>query len=515
LPLWRLQERTQTADFVDRASHLSRNIEAYRRSHEDTEVYRRPGDSVDDIYGKRSDSLEQLERELDQLQDNRRRISAEVDEVMRKYESDLPDTRAKRYEAMIPISPPSWMSREEKEHYTSLTDKEKLALIQSYESMMAEEQSDVQPMRFQILLSGIPEAKKAEIFSRLDNPVSLLGDNAKYMAWVKSLLKVPFKNHTSLPPIAGDSEAVNEYMASCTYSFEGEVYGHEKVKNEFLTMIGSWLKTGNSHQFGNVIGVTGPIGVGKTTLIKEGLSRAINRPFYFISLGGTSYSSFLQGHGYTYEGSTYGEIARGLIESKCMDPIFYFDELDKVASDGKGDEIIHALIHLTDPAQNDQFHDRYFAGIDLDVSKALFVFSYNDRDKVNPILRDRIHEIVLNDFSIEEKTDIALKYVLPKISKGMALELDTLVDFADGSIEHLVGLCEDTTGMRSLKLVLVRLLRILNLAEISDGELVLNIDRKLVSATAPYKVTKELVEELFNFCKREREHSVSNEMMYI
>ena len=97
----------------------------------------------------------------------------------------------------------------------------------------------------------------------------------------------------------------------------------------------------------------------------------------------------------------------------------------------------------------------------------------------------------------------------------MALELDTLVDFADGSIEHLVGLCEDTTGMRSLKLVLVRLLRILNLAEISDGELVLNINRELVSAAAPYKVTKELVEELFNFCKQEREHSVSNEMMYI
>ena len=505
LPLWRLQERERTADFVDRVSCLSRNIEACRR----------PGDSIDEMYGKPSDSLEQLERELDQLQDNRLRISAEVEEVVRKYESDLPDTRAERYEAMIPISPPSWMSREEKEHYTGLTDKEKLALNQSYESMTVEEQNEVQPMRFQILLSGIPEAKKAEIFSRLDNPVSLLGDNAKYMAWVKSLLKVPFKNHTPLPSIAADSEAVNEYMASCTYSFEEEVYGHEKVKNEFMTMIGSWLKTGKSHQFGNVIGVTGPIGVGKTTLIKEGLSRAINRPFYFISLGGTSYSSFLQGHGYTYEGSTYGEIARGLIDSKCMDPIFYFDELDKVASDGKGDEVIHALIHLTDPAQNDKFHDRYFAGIDLDVSKALFVFSYNDRDKVNPILRDRIHEIVLNDFSIDEKTDIALKYVLPKISKGMALELDTLVDFADGSIEHLVGLCEDTTGMRSLKLVLVRLLRILNLANISDGELVLNINRELVSAAAPYKVTKELVEELFNFCEQEREHSVSNEMMYI
>jgi ATP-dependent Lon protease len=198
-----------------------------------------------------------------------------------------------------------------------------------------------------------------------------------------------------------------------------------------------------------------------------------------------------------------------------MDPIFYFDELDKVATDGKGDEVIHALIHLTDPAQNDQFHDRYFAGLDLDVSKALFVFSYNDREKVNPILRDRIHEIALNDFSVDEKTDIARKYVLPKISKGMSLKLDTLVDFAEGSIEHLVGLCEDTTGMRSLKLVLVRLLRILNLAEISDGELVLNVDAKLVRGAAPYKVTKELIEELFNFCKQQKEHSTSSEMMYI
>ena len=105
LPLWRLQERERTADFVDRASRLNRNIEAYRRSSDDTEVYRRPGYSVDDMYGKPSDSLDQLEQKLDQLQTNRLRISAEVEEVMRKYESDLPDTRAKRYEAMIPISP--------------------------------------------------------------------------------------------------------------------------------------------------------------------------------------------------------------------------------------------------------------------------------------------------------------------------------------------------------------------------------------------------------------------------
>ena len=455
--------------------------------------------------------------ELEEASRHRKSVAEEIQEIMKKYDTASSRvTPERKQEPVAPISPPVWMSREEKEYYTNATNSERLALINSYETMMEQETSDTQPLRFQLLLSKVPDPKKAEIFTRLDAPVSILGENAKYMSWVRSLLKIPFGVHTPLPAIANDSEAVNEYMASCTQSFDGEVYGHDNVKNEFLTMIGSWLKTGNSHQFGNVIGVTGPIGVGKTTLIKEGLSRAINRPFYFISLGGTSYSSLLQGHGYTYEGSTYGEIARGLIDSGCMDPIFYFDELDKVSSDGKGDEVIHALIHLTDPAQNDQFHDRYFAGIDLDVSKALFVFSYNNRETVNPILRDRIHEIVLTDFSVEEKTDIACKYVLPKISKGMSIDLDSLVNFAEGSVEHLVSLCEGSTGMRSLKLVLVRLLRILNLAEISDGGLVLNVSSELVKGSAPFSISKDLLEELFNFCKKKEDAiTVSNEMMYI
>ena len=398
-----------------------------------------------------------------------------------------------------------------------MSDEDKLHLIDCYDAMKASDSAEVQPLRLQILQSNIPDKKKAEIFARLDSSIPGLGEGTKYMSWVNSLLTIPFGVHTALPCSSDSPEDVKKYMNECKELFDVEVYGHDKIKNEFLTVIGSWIKAGASHEHGNVIGVTGPIGVGKTTLIKEGLAKALKRPFYFISLGGTSYSAFLQGHGYTYEGSTFGEIVRGVVESGCMDPVFYFDELDKVATDGKGDEVIHALIHLTDPAQNDQFHDRYFAGIDIDVSKALFVFSYNHREKVNPILRDRIHEIVLEDFSLSEKTDIATKYVLPKISKGMSLQLDPLLNFAEGSIEHLVDLCEESTGMRTLKMVLVRMLRILNLADMSEGELVLNVDKKLVTGKAPYTVTKDLLEDLFKFCESNEEgkSSVSNNMMYM
>ena len=112
------------------------------------------------------------------------------------------------------------------------------------------------------------------------------------------------------------------------------------------------------------------MGNGKTTLVKEGIAKAINRPFAFIALGGASDSAFFDGHSYTYEGSHWGRIVDILIESKCMNPIIYFDELDKISESAKGDEIVHLLTHLTDPSQNALFQDNYFPGIHLNLSKA-------------------------------------------------------------------------------------------------------------------------------------------------
>ena len=412
-----------------------------------------------------------------------------------------------------------WMSRTEKKSFEGLSSELKKNIIAHYDTMIEQSEEDILPLRFQVLNSELPNNTKMEIFDKLENQ-PMLGDNSKYLNYVKSLLKIPINKFTPFPKsLISDPSAVTNYIEQCNESFKNEVYGHDIVKNEFLTMIGSWLKTGYSNEYGNVIGVSGPVGVGKTTLIKDGLAKALNRPFYFISLGGSSYSSFLNGHGYTYEGSTYGEIARGLIETKCMDPIFYFDELDKISTDSKGEEIVHTLIHLTDPAQNNQFHDRYFAGLGLDVSKSLFVFSYNDPNKVNPILRDRIHEILLDDFDIQQKTDIALTYILPKMCTTMEICIEDLLQFEDGVIQHLVELCEDNTGMRKLKLILVRMLRILNLAYITNGETVLNLDKNLlkVARGPPYIITTDIISHLFNFCQKDNntESSISNFMMYM
>ena len=136
---------------------------------------------------------------------------------------------------------------------------------------------------------------------------------------------------------------------------------------------------------GSVFSIVGPMGNGKTTLVKEGIAKMINRPFEFIILGGATDSCYLDGHSYTYEGSIPGKIVDIVKKAKCMNPVIYFDELDKVSETPKGEEIINLLIHLTDFSQNDHFIDKYYNNIPIDLSKALFIFSLNDLEKVNPI----------------------------------------------------------------------------------------------------------------------------------
>ena len=390
-----------------------------------------------------------------------------------------------------------WMDSTERDCFKTLSLEDKYVMMQSYTKMCLVEPENTYPLRMRVILSNIPDAKKLEIFNRLENHIPSFGEGPKYNAWVSSLLNIPFGKTTALPCRSDDSGAVNKFLTDARTLFDSEVYGHPKVKDEFISMLGSWIQAGGSCGQGNVIGVTGPVGVGKTTLAK-GLASVMGRPFYFISLGGSCYASMLNGHGYTYEGAMCGEIARALMDTKCMDPVFFFDELDKVSSNGRGEEIIHLLIHLTDPTQNHNFVDRYFAGYPLDISKALFVFSYNDKDKVNPILRDRIHEIYLKDFNKEEKIVIVNEYVLPKICIAMNVDIEKL-NFSPKAISHLVELCDKSTGIRLLKSILIRLIRIVVVAQMTEGKIIIGLDdnTNTTEFAENFKITPKIIDFVF------------------
>jgi ATP-dependent Lon protease len=207
-----------------------------------------------------------------------------------------------------------------------------------------------------------------------------------------------------------------------------------------------------------------------TSVIKEGIAKAMNKPFVFISLGGATDSSFLDGHSYTYEGSIYGRIMNGLITAKCMDPIIYFDELDKISKTHKGDEITNMLVHLTDPAQNSHFRDKYFHGIDIDLSRATMIFSFNDISNVNPILLDRITTVETKHLLPNQKIHIAKNYLCPVIFKDMGL-LENSIVFSDEIIGYMIEKYTCEGGVRKLKSLLYNIIREFNIANLTNDRI--------------------------------------------
>ena len=174
--------------------------------------------------------------------------------------------------------------------------------------------------------------------------------------------------------------------------------------------------------------------VAATTFAKRALASAIGRPFVFIALGGASDAAFLTGHSYTYEGAIAGRLAESLRECKVSDPVIFIDELDKISKGSKGDEIANVLIHLTDREQNSHFRDKYFHGIDIDLSRAIFVFSFNSAKDVNPILLDRINVINMKTPSVEEKITICKKHLIPRAFRAASCDGKHFVKFSDDCI---------------------------------------------------------------------------------
>jgi ATP-dependent Lon protease len=257
---------------------------------------------------------------------------------------------------------------------------------------------------------------------------------------------------------------VNDAMVSINTNLDNAIHGHNNAKRQIERIIGEWM---NGEQTGYCFGFEGPPGVGKTSLAKKGLVQCLKgvdgkfRPFAFIAMGGSSNGSTLQGHNYTYVGSTWGRIVDILMETKCMNPIIFIDELDKISKSEHGKELIGILTHLVDGTQNEGFQDKYFSGIDLDLSKALFIFSYNDAQLIDRILLDRIHRVKFDSLSVTDKLTITNKYLLPEIYKKIQLK-DT-IRFPDEIITYIIKTYTYEAGVRKLKEILTEIIREINL----------------------------------------------------
>ena len=269
---------------------------------------------------------------------------------------------------------------------------------------------------------------------------SINNDNENYILYKQS------------QDIINESNIMKKYIANVNDVLDNSIYSHTNAKKQLMKVIAQWI---NGEQTGYCFGFEGSPGVGKTSLAKNGLSKClidengISRPFSFIALGGSSNGSSLEGHSYTYVSSTWGKIVDILMESKCMNPIIYIDELDKVSKTEQGREIIGIFTHIVDSTQNTSFQDKYFSGIDIDLSKVLFIFSYNNPEKVDQILLDRIHRIKFENLSLDDKIVIVKKYIIPELNNKMGFE--KIIEIDDDTIEFIIEEYTNEPGVRKLK----------------------------------------------------------------
>jgi ATP-dependent Lon protease len=311
------------------------------------------------------------------------------------------------------------------------------------------------PYRLSILQSKIPSKFKALAMQRLNMLKSMdPGDHEYYKIknWVDAFMRIPFGIYRSINVRMTDGiDVCNDFIESSKNTLDTCVYGLNDAKSQIMQMLGQWIVNPNS--VGTSIAIHGPPGTGKTSIVKDGISKILGREFAFIALGGCGDGSFLEGHSYTYEGSTWGKIVQILMECKSMNPIIYFDELDKVSDTPRGQEIIGILTHLTDTTQNSEFHDKYFSEVSLDLSKCLFIFSYNDETAVNPILKDRMYRIQTKGYDTKEKITIARDYLLPKIREQVCFTAEDII-IPDDTLQYIIStphLTKNESGVRNLK----------------------------------------------------------------
>jgi len=387
------------------------------------------------------------------------------------------------------------LNDEEQDYFDELPKGKQKKLNKQMKQLSALVSSNGVPTKFRILELPVSDSVKASVIKKVNmlnemDPDS--GEVYKLRTWVDGFMRLPFGKQVELPVKIDDgAKPCAAFLAETRTTLDKAVYGMNGAKTQIMQILAQWIS--NPSSVGNVIALKGPMGVGKTSFAKNGVAGALKRPFEFFSLGGAADSANFVGHSYTYEGAVWGRVADSLMTAQCMNPVMYFDELDKISTTPHGEEIVSMLIHMTDRSQNSQFHDRYFAGVDIDLSQCLFVFSFNDESKVHPILKDRMQVIHCSGYSSDEKKIILTQYVWPQILERIKLEGLTIDEAA---IKFLISeYSHEEEGVRTLIRAVETLMTRINLLRIADEETAKSY-KFYIPIALPLKVDTELARHI-------------------
>ena len=430
-------------------------------------------------------------KQLKTLKESEEKIKQELDELTHKQKRKNSKTFRKLLRKKSSTNDLDYFK-------THLSLTEQRAMIAEM-SAVAKVTAIEKPYKLTLLESDIPRDMKAVALRKVGMLQYMepgCGEYCKLKNWVDAFMQIPFNKNKNLPITMSDGvDKCHDFMTTAKISLDKAVYGLTDAKMQIMQMVGQWIA--NPAAIGTAVAIHGPPGTGKTSLVKEGISKILGRDFAFIALGGATDSSFLEGHSYTYEGSMWGKIVDILIRCKSSNPVIYFDELDKISETSKGEEIAGILTHLTDTSQNSQFHDKYFSEVAFDLSKCLFIFSYNDESRVNPVLLDRMYKIRTTGYSTKDKTHIAQHHLIPRIRAEVAFEEGEIV-IPDAVVEHIVEHhTNKEAGVRNLKRCLETIYTKLNLHRLMrPGTQLFDEKEKSFEVSFPYTVNTDVVDRL-------------------
>ena len=416
--------------------HIHGNVEANRYSNENEEEEEEE-EEEDDEEEEANEFIEYLmSKYVPKEEESRHRTRGST---KRKEES----------EEKIPVQ----LTRKELDYYKSQPKEKQTELFQLMKRMSTLSLTDGDiPPKFRVLELPIPDYVKSNVIKKITAVEEMgadSGESYKLRTWIDAFLRIPFGKIIPLPVKLEDGERMcTKFMVDARKTMDKSIYGMLPAKMQIMQILAQLIV--NPTSVGNVIALQGSPGVGKTSLARNAIADVMKRPFEFFSLGGASDIAGFVGHSYTYEGSMWGRIADSIMHSRSMNPVLYFDELDKVSTTPHGDEIINMLIHLTDRSQNSQFHDRYFSGVDFNLSQCLFVFSFNETEKVHPILRDRMTVINCGGYNEADKKAILKDYIWPQLLDRLKFKSDELI-LTDEAIKYMITeFSADEKGVRTL-----------------------------------------------------------------
>jgi hypothetical protein len=395
------------------------------------------------------------------------------------------------------------------DQFKALNEEKKKSLLESLEKR-DEYSKKEQPLMFRLLSMKLTPETMANVMARynaLQNMDPSSGEYYKLRVWMEKLVSLPLGMYKEMPvKIESGQEECGRFMMRARACLEDAIYGQDEAKLQILQFIASRISNPNAS--GLSLLLVGPPGIGKTSLIKNGIAKALDWPFQFISLGGDSDATTYTGHQFVYEGSHCGKIANSLATSKSMSMVMLFDELDKISATSKGEEVQNLLVHLTDPVQNSMFEDKYLTGVPLDLSKIMFVFSGNDINKIDKILMDRMVVVKLNGYGVKEKLTIAEQYLMPAALREVNLveRVGIPQDVLKYMLDNYAGQEE---GVRELKRCCEQIVQKVNMLRIYNSK---ELPFHIPNFNLPFMLKKEHIDLFLK--KKEPTMEISVQRMY-